>query len=166
MLRGSILQYFGPALSYLEHSAILWTCIKLPPVFKTFILSIFEWLLKTGLTVCTCMRNWKDFMLSWVEYVKKEVLKTWGLPYMYIGFSTEMMYDWQGETGQWKGVQEFYSMTFSSFIELNAAFKVSSLKYTSRDVYQDGLKRACQGCAIRKLAFWHMQKQRRKSALR
>ena len=34
-----------------EHSAILLTCIKLPPVFKTFILPIFEWLLKTGLTV-------------------------------------------------------------------------------------------------------------------
>ena len=34
-----------------EHSAILKTCIKLPPVFKSFILSIFEWPLKTGLTV-------------------------------------------------------------------------------------------------------------------
>ena len=32
----------------LEHSAILSTCIKLPPVFKTFILSIFEWPLKTS----------------------------------------------------------------------------------------------------------------------
>ena len=34
-----------------EHSAILSTCIKLPPVFKTIILSMFEWQLKTGLTV-------------------------------------------------------------------------------------------------------------------
>ena len=34
-----------------EHSAILLMCIKLPPFFKTFILSIFEWLLKTDLTV-------------------------------------------------------------------------------------------------------------------
>ena len=34
-----------------ECSAILPTCIKLPTVFKTFILSIFEWPLKTGLTV-------------------------------------------------------------------------------------------------------------------
>ena len=34
-----------------EHSAILYTCIKLPPVFKTFMLSISEWPLKTGLTV-------------------------------------------------------------------------------------------------------------------
>ena len=34
-----------------EHSAILSTFIKLPFVFKTFVLSIFEWPLKTGLTV-------------------------------------------------------------------------------------------------------------------
>ena len=35
----------------LEHSAILSTFIKLPFVFKTFFLSIFEWPLKTGFTV-------------------------------------------------------------------------------------------------------------------
>ena len=35
----------------LEHSPILLTFIKLPFVFKTFILSNFELLLKTGLTV-------------------------------------------------------------------------------------------------------------------
>ena len=34
-----------------EHSAILLTFIKLPFVIKVFALSIFEWLLKTGLTV-------------------------------------------------------------------------------------------------------------------
>ena len=34
-----------------EHSAILSTFIQLPIVFKTFVLSIFEWPLKTGLTV-------------------------------------------------------------------------------------------------------------------
>ena len=34
-----------------EHFAILLTCIKLPSVFKTFVLSIFEWPLKTGFTV-------------------------------------------------------------------------------------------------------------------
>ena len=37
--------------SIAEHSAILSTCIKQPPVFKTFVLSIFEWPLKTGFTV-------------------------------------------------------------------------------------------------------------------
>ena len=34
-----------------EHSAILSTCIKLPFVFKTFVLSIFKWPLKTGFAV-------------------------------------------------------------------------------------------------------------------
>ena len=34
-----------------EHSAVLLTFIKLPFVFKTFVLSIFEWPLKTGFTV-------------------------------------------------------------------------------------------------------------------
>ena len=34
-----------------EHSAILSTFIMLPFVCKTFVLSIFEWLLKTGFTV-------------------------------------------------------------------------------------------------------------------
>ena len=34
-----------------EHSAILWTFIKLPFVVKTFVSSIFEWALKTGFTV-------------------------------------------------------------------------------------------------------------------
>ena len=35
----------------LEHSAILSTFIKLPFAIKIFVLSIFEWLLKTGFTV-------------------------------------------------------------------------------------------------------------------
>ena len=34
-----------------EHSAKLSTFIKLPLVIKIFVLSIFEWLLKTGFTV-------------------------------------------------------------------------------------------------------------------
>ena len=34
-----------------EHSAILSTFIKLPFVIKIFVLSIFEWSLKTGFTV-------------------------------------------------------------------------------------------------------------------
>ena len=34
-----------------EHSAILSTFIKLPFIFKAFVLSIFEWPLKTGFTV-------------------------------------------------------------------------------------------------------------------
>ena len=34
-----------------EHSAILLTYVKLPFVFKTFVLPIFVWPLKTGFTV-------------------------------------------------------------------------------------------------------------------
>ena len=34
-----------------EHSAILSTFIKLPFAIKTFVLSIFEWPLKTGFSV-------------------------------------------------------------------------------------------------------------------
>ena len=34
-----------------EHTAILLTFIKLPFVIKIFVLSIFEWLLKTGFNV-------------------------------------------------------------------------------------------------------------------
>ena len=34
-----------------EHSAVLLTFIKLPFVIKIFVLSIFEWPLKTGFTV-------------------------------------------------------------------------------------------------------------------
>ena len=40
---------------------ILFTCIKLTPVFKAFIMSIFEWPLKTGLTVCNCGNSQKNF---------------------------------------------------------------------------------------------------------
>ena len=35
----------------LEHSAILLTFIKLPMAIKTFVLSIFEWPLKTSFTI-------------------------------------------------------------------------------------------------------------------
>ena len=40
-----------------EHSAILLTFIKLPFVLKTFVLSIFEWPLKTGSTAFTVLIN-------------------------------------------------------------------------------------------------------------
>ena len=39
----------------LEHSAVFLTCIKLPYGFKTFVLSILEWPLKTGFTVSKCV---------------------------------------------------------------------------------------------------------------
>ena len=42
---------FGKKILSLEHSAILSTFIKLPYALKSFVLSIFEWPLKTGITV-------------------------------------------------------------------------------------------------------------------
>ena len=49
-----------------EHSAILLTFIKLPFVIKIFVLSIFEWLLKTGFTVV---------ILVWASRSEEEDLK-------------------------------------------------------------------------------------------
>ena len=40
-----------------EHSAILSTFIKLPFVIKNIVLSIFEWLLKTGFTVPNFLKH-------------------------------------------------------------------------------------------------------------
>ena len=49
-----------------EHSAILSTCIRLPSVFKTFVFPIFEWSLKTGLTVKKYQNH-----ISWSKYDKR-----------------------------------------------------------------------------------------------
>ena len=46
-----------------EHSAILSTFIKLPFVIKIFVLSFFEWLLKTG---CTVLTTYLYFLFWWV----------------------------------------------------------------------------------------------------
>ena len=42
-----------------EHSAILLTCIKLPFVIKTFVLSIFEWSVYTRFTVLKSCERFK-----------------------------------------------------------------------------------------------------------
>ena len=47
-----------------EHSAILLTFIKLLFVIEIFVLSIFEWLLKTGFTVLTELGQWVRALLS------------------------------------------------------------------------------------------------------
>ena len=41
----------------MEHSAVLLTCIWLLNGFQTFVLSIFEWPLKTGFTVISFLNN-------------------------------------------------------------------------------------------------------------
>ena len=50
----------------IEHSAILFTFIKLPFVFKTFVLSIFERPPKTGFTVVSCIVD----SFSRIQYTK------------------------------------------------------------------------------------------------
>ena len=52
-----------------EHSAILSTFIKLPFVSKLFVLSIFEWPLKTGFTVYYL----KNTLYLFIEHVSKLV---------------------------------------------------------------------------------------------
>ena len=47
----------------MEHSAILSTFIKLPFVIKICVLSIFEWSLKTGFTVCAGLSKSYAFVL-------------------------------------------------------------------------------------------------------
>ena len=47
-----------------EHSAILLTFIKLPFVIKIFVLSIFEWPFKTGLTVSFFSVRYSDVSFS------------------------------------------------------------------------------------------------------
>ena len=54
----------------LEHSAILSTFIELPFVFNTFVLSIFEWPLKTGFTVifsCFCCHLLTFFKINFLK---------------------------------------------------------------------------------------------------
>ena len=50
-----------------EHSTILWTCIKLPSVFETFVLSVFEWPLKAGFTVDRKTRVYCTMNLTWLS---------------------------------------------------------------------------------------------------
>ena len=51
------------------HSAILSTFIKLPSVIKIFVLSIFEWPLKTGFTVCKSFLNIHAHISSEPRYI-------------------------------------------------------------------------------------------------
>ena len=67
-----------------EHSAILSTFIKLPFVIKIFVLSIFEWLLKTGFTVHVslnlCNDNGQTLFFDFINVcqVTRKMLKTEG----------------------------------------------------------------------------------------
>ena len=62
-----------------EHSAILSTFIKLPFVIKFFVLSIFEWPLKTGFTVHDVTELagiGKQTMMWCVTFVSRAMFRT------------------------------------------------------------------------------------------
>ena len=85
-----------------EYSAILSTFIKLPFVFKTFVLSIFEWLLKTGFTVLLLLlikgfrikqnkQPITDFIISLIYLLSiLEVFTPIEMSYMSIFFSDKL----------------------------------------------------------------------------
>ena len=55
-----------------EHSAILSTFIRLTFIIKIFVLSIFEWPLKTSFTVCIKYQN----IMCWpIAYLKDSCVK-------------------------------------------------------------------------------------------
>ena len=54
----------------LEQSAILLTCIKLPFVIKTFVLSTFEWPFYTGFTVLHIPVNVLEFRTFFCSQIK------------------------------------------------------------------------------------------------
>ena len=65
---------------HMEHSAILLTFIKLPFVIKNFVLSFFEWLLKTCFTVLTTVLWRSQTRCKMNMFIKKRFfhsLKEW-----------------------------------------------------------------------------------------
>ena len=68
-----------------EHSTILSTFIKLPFAIKTFVLSIFEWPLKTGFTVDTCSTH----LLNWFCFKAGNLVPVFGAPFTEPSFTTE-----------------------------------------------------------------------------
>ena len=82
-----------------EHSAILLTFIKLPFVIKIFVLSIFEWLLKTGFTVVfTGFRSARKPDLNSAEKTSFGILKSFGRCFLlYIVFHSYRMNQFYNE---------------------------------------------------------------------
>ena len=65
-----------------EYSAILPTFIKLPFVIKIFVLSVFEWPLKTGFTVDSAVvkkqkcLSFHGGFLTYAVYHQREIIKS------------------------------------------------------------------------------------------
>ena len=72
-------------------SAILSTCTKLPSVFKTFVSSIFEWLLKTGYTVFLNHLKFADNGISIFS------LRNKGLIFLICGSSASKPFTWNAK---------------------------------------------------------------------
>ena len=70
MTNNHLMQVKSSAECSSEHSAFLMTCIKLPCSSKTIVLCIFEWPLKTGLTVvCFFLIYEKMFKVQCKRYI-------------------------------------------------------------------------------------------------
>ena len=103
-----------------EHSAILSTCIKLPFVIKIFVLSIFEWLLKTDFTVlttymyfwfcgiCRLTVRW-IFLLQWDFFTPKKDWSTAPAALKSDGPYFEIMGQWPGPTINLKACKFYLS---------------------------------------------------------
>ena len=58
-----------------EHSAILWTFIKLPVVIKTFVFSIFKWSFYTGFTVVNSIKHvFVHFNYNIIKYICSDLV--------------------------------------------------------------------------------------------
>ena len=60
----------------IEHSAIRLLCTKIPLVFKTFVLSIFERRLKTGAICNSCLISYSSSFVSFYRDLSNNILGT------------------------------------------------------------------------------------------
>ena len=83
-----------------EHSAILSAFIKLPFVFKIFVLSIFEWPLKTGFTVhCNMLEFTKRYNVllgnnEVILYSNEDLYTVWH--YIFMEYFHYIVTHWNG----------------------------------------------------------------------
>ena len=81
-----------------EHSAILSTFIKLPFVIKIFVLSFFEWLLKTCFTVFSVLTTYMYFLFCGDFFTTKKDESTGPTALESEGPYFEIMGQWHGPT--------------------------------------------------------------------
>ena len=74
-----------------EHSALLSTFIKLQFVIKIFVLSIFEWPLKTGFTVCSNEIFSSRFKSITIRKFLSQTMEEYGLKRSYASVESDLM---------------------------------------------------------------------------